>query len=85
MRTRRLVLSDAAIADVLEQADWYAFQAGQSISQTLGESGHIGAFAHSQSACCRYAMRVPPSSATGSTADHYLRISQTSAFLSLRP
>lgn len=28
MKKRRLVFSDAAIADILEQADWYCEQAG---------------------------------------------------------
>ncbi len=28
MRKRRLVFSDAAIADILEQAEWYAAQSG---------------------------------------------------------
>jgi plasmid stabilization system protein ParE len=33
MRKRRLVFSDAAIADILEQADWYAIQSGQRLSR----------------------------------------------------
>jgi toxin ParE1/3/4 len=33
MRSRRLVFSDASIADILEQADWYAAQAGQPLAQ----------------------------------------------------
>jgi len=32
MRKRRLVFSDAAIADVLEQADWYAAQSGRKLA-----------------------------------------------------
>jgi len=30
---RQLVFSDAAIADILEQADWYAVQSGQSLAR----------------------------------------------------
>ena len=33
MRRRRLVFSDASIADILEQADWYAAQSGQPLAQ----------------------------------------------------
>jgi toxin ParE1/3/4 len=33
MRKRRLVFSDAAIADILEQADWYASQSGDRLAQ----------------------------------------------------
>ncbi|MGB8915644.1 MAG: type II toxin-antitoxin system RelE/ParE family toxin [Candidatus Sulfotelmatobacter sp.] len=33
MKKRRLVFSDAAIADILEQADWYAAQAGRSLAR----------------------------------------------------
>lgn len=33
MKRRRLVLSDAAATDILEQADWYAAQAGKTISR----------------------------------------------------
>lgn len=33
MRKRRLVFSDAAIADVLEQADWYAAQSGHRLAR----------------------------------------------------
>lgn len=29
MRNRRLLFSDAAMADILEQADWYSAQSGQ--------------------------------------------------------
>lgn len=32
MKKRRLVLSDAAIADVLEQADWYVVQSGRPLA-----------------------------------------------------
>lgn len=32
MKTPRLVFSDAAIADVLEQADWYRRQAGAALA-----------------------------------------------------
>jgi toxin ParE1/3/4 len=33
MRKRRIVFSDAAIVDILEQADWYAAQSGQSLAR----------------------------------------------------
>ena len=33
MRKRRLVFSDAAIADILEQADWYTAQSGSRLSR----------------------------------------------------
>jgi toxin ParE1/3/4 len=33
MRKRRLVFSDAAVADILEQADWYAIQSGHRLSR----------------------------------------------------
>lgn len=33
MKTARLVLSDAAVADVLEQADWYVAQSGQALAR----------------------------------------------------
>lgn len=33
MRKRWLVFSDAAIADILEQADWYAAQSGRRLAQ----------------------------------------------------
>jgi|SRR5579862_3209286 len=32
MKKRRLVFSDAAIADILEQADWYLAQAGRRLA-----------------------------------------------------
>lgn len=32
MRKRRLVFSDAAIADILEQAEWYAAQSGRRLA-----------------------------------------------------
>jgi plasmid stabilization system protein ParE len=31
--TARLVLSDAAVADILEQADWYIAQSGQALAE----------------------------------------------------
>jgi toxin ParE1/3/4 len=33
MRKRRLVFSDAAIADIVEQAEWYAVQAGRKLAR----------------------------------------------------
>jgi toxin ParE1/3/4 len=33
MRKRRLVFSDTSIADILEQAEWYAAQSGQPLAQ----------------------------------------------------
>lgn len=33
MKKFRLVLSDAAVADILEQADWYVTQAGQALAR----------------------------------------------------
>jgi toxin ParE1/3/4 len=33
MRKRRLVFSDAAIADIVEQADWYAVQSGRRLAR----------------------------------------------------
>jgi len=33
MKRRRLALSDAAIADIVEQYDWYAAQSGRSLAQ----------------------------------------------------
>ncbi|HEX8814961.1 MAG TPA: type II toxin-antitoxin system RelE/ParE family toxin [Terriglobales bacterium] len=33
MKGRRLVLSDAAMADILDQADWYATQSGPLLGQ----------------------------------------------------
>jgi toxin ParE1/3/4 len=33
MRRGRLVFSDAAIADILEQADWYASQSGRPLAR----------------------------------------------------
>jgi plasmid stabilization system protein ParE len=33
MSSRRLVFSDASIADILEQAEWYAAQSGQPLAQ----------------------------------------------------
>jgi toxin ParE1/3/4 len=33
MRKRRLVFSDAAIADILEQADWYEAQSGRRLAK----------------------------------------------------
>lgn len=33
MKRRRLVFSDAAVADILEQADWYAAQSGRKLSR----------------------------------------------------
>ena len=33
MKKRRLVFSDASIADILEQADWYADQSGRRLAQ----------------------------------------------------
>jgi len=33
MRKRRIFFSDAAIADILEQADWYAAQSGRPLAR----------------------------------------------------
>lgn len=33
MRKRKLVFSDAAIADVVEQADWYGSQSGRTLAR----------------------------------------------------
>ena len=33
MKKSRLVLSDAAVADILEQADWYVTQAGRALAK----------------------------------------------------
>jgi toxin ParE1/3/4 len=33
MKRRRIVFSDASIADILEQADWYAAQSGQPLAR----------------------------------------------------
>ena len=33
MRKRRLVFSDAAMADILEQAEWYAAQSGRRLAR----------------------------------------------------
>lgn len=33
MKRPRLVLSDAAIADILEQADWYVAQSGEALAK----------------------------------------------------
>jgi toxin ParE1/3/4 len=33
VKHHRLVLSDAAVADILEQADWYAAQSGQALAR----------------------------------------------------
>jgi toxin ParE1/3/4 len=33
MRRRRLVFSDASIADILEQAEWYSAQTGRPLAQ----------------------------------------------------
>jgi plasmid stabilization system protein ParE len=38
MKKRRLVFSDAAIADILEQADWYAVQSGRRLAQRWEKS-----------------------------------------------
>ena len=33
MTKNRLVLSDAAVADIVEQADWYSTQSGKALAQ----------------------------------------------------
>ena len=33
MKKPRLVVSDAAVADIVEQADWYAAQSGEALAQ----------------------------------------------------
>jgi toxin ParE1/3/4 len=33
MRKRRLIFSDAAIADIMEQADWYAARSGRGVAR----------------------------------------------------
>ncbi|HYM77205.1 MAG TPA: type II toxin-antitoxin system RelE/ParE family toxin [Candidatus Dormibacteraeota bacterium] len=38
MNKRRLVFSDAAIADILEQADWYAAQSGRTLAKRWGKA-----------------------------------------------
>ena len=38
MKKYRLVLSDAAVADVLEQADWYTAQSGQALAKRWGNA-----------------------------------------------
>lgn len=38
MRKRRLVFSDVAIADILEQADWYAAQSGRRLARRWGQA-----------------------------------------------
>ena len=38
MRKPQLVLSDAAAADILEQADWYAAQSGEALAKRWGKA-----------------------------------------------
>jgi hypothetical protein len=39
-KKNRLVLSDAAVADIVEQAEWYSTQSGIPL-WALGESSHL--------------------------------------------
>ncbi len=41
MKLLRLTLSEAAAADIVEQADWYEQQSGPSAGEALGESGYV--------------------------------------------
>ena len=38
MKRRRLVFSDAAIADIMEQADWYESQSGRRLARRWGKA-----------------------------------------------
>jgi plasmid stabilization system protein ParE len=54
----RLVFSDAAIADVLEQADWYLQQSGRP-RPALGKGSHISNRARNSTSRRRARMRLP--------------------------
>lgn len=45
---RRLVFSDAAIADILEQGEWYAAQSGERLARRLGKSSYVSPLANSE-------------------------------------
>ena len=45
MKTGEITLSELAVADILEQADWYEARAGH-IGKTMGEGGKFNAVAH---------------------------------------
>jgi toxin ParE1/3/4 len=69
MRRRRLVFSDASIADIVEQADWYAIQSGRrlgrrweksvtsAISHVLQHPG-VGAFCRFRSSAIKDLRRI---------------------------
>jgi len=45
----RLVLSDAAVADILEQSDWYQEQSGDKLA-AMGECGNVSCLARCENA-----------------------------------
>ena len=51
MKKNRLVLSDAAVADIIEQAEWYSTQSATALAgrRALGEGSHLRHTARSES------------------------------------
>jgi hypothetical protein len=60
VKKNRLVLSDAAVADIIEQAEWYSTQSGTALAgrRALGEGGHLRHTARSESPDNRNAVHI---------------------------
>jgi hypothetical protein len=56
VKTGEITLSELAVADILEQADWYEARAGH-IGKTRGEGGKFNAVAHVSRAKRRSTLR----------------------------
>ena len=84
MRRRRLVFSDASIADILEQAEWYASQSGKPLAQRW-EKSVTTAISHLTDPTRHWrALQIPTSSAWRRKTRDNIRFSQASALLSVR-
>jgi hypothetical protein len=84
MRKRRLVFSDAAIADIVEQAEWYAAQSGRPLARRRGESSYRSRLARSQPSGRRHAVHFSIAGTPRLATYNDLRVFQASALLPVR-
>jgi plasmid stabilization system protein ParE len=78
----RLVLSDAAIADVVEQADWYRGQSGVALAKRWERAVTSALFRVVQPRCWN-AMQLPVDRPARCAAEDDSRVSQASALLQI--
>jgi hypothetical protein len=77
----RIVLSDAAVADILEQSDWYQEQLGDKLAKRWGECGNVSCLARCENARRRSTMQVQVDRASWCTTHFACWIPKTFALL----